>query len=40
MTAWAFQQVIASRGIRVHYGVAEYEQDRATLKERGHLGRS
>lgn len=37
MTAWAFQQVIASRGIPVHYGVAEYEQDRATLKERGRL---
>ncbi len=37
MTAWSFQQIIASRGISVHYGVAEYEADRATLKERGRL---
>jgi predicted HTH domain antitoxin len=37
LTAWSFQQVLAGRGIDVHYGVAEYEQDRATLKERGRL---
>ena len=37
MTAWSFQQIIASRGIPVHYGVAEYEADLATLKERGRL---
>ena len=34
LTAWSFQQILASRGIPVHYGVAEYEQDLATLKER------
>ena len=37
LTAWSFQQVLASRGIPVHYGVDEYEQDLATLKERGRL---
>ena len=37
LTAWSFQQVLASRDIPVHYGVDEYEQDLATLKERGRL---
>ena len=35
MTAWDFQQALASRDIPVHYGVEEYEKDRAALKERG-----
>lgn len=35
MTAWAFQQVLGSRGIPVHYRVEDYEQDLVTLKELG-----
>ena len=34
MTAWAFQQFLGARGVSVHYDVADYEQDLATL-ERG-----
>jgi predicted HTH domain antitoxin len=34
MTVWAFQQLLASREIPVHYDTAEYEADRATLEER------
>lgn len=37
MTVWAFQQLLGSRGIPVHYGVKEYEEDLATLKELGLL---
>lgn len=37
MTVWAFQQLLGSRGIPVHYGVKEYEEDLATLKEIGLL---
>ncbi len=32
MTAWEFQLLLESRGIAVHYGVREYEEDLATLK--------
>lgn len=37
MTVWAFQHLLGSRGIPVHYDVAEYEEDLATLKELGRL---
>lgn len=32
MNAWDFQQLLGSRGISVHYGVEEYEEDLRTLK--------
>jgi len=35
MTAWAFQQLLGSRSIPVHYGIEDYEQDLVTLKELG-----
>ena len=37
MTVWQFQQLLASRGVCVHYDVHEYEQDLATLKRAGRL---
>ena len=37
MTVWAFQQLLGSRGILVHYDVEDYEEDLATLKELGRL---
>ena len=37
MTAWAFQQLLGSRGIAVHYDVEEYEEDLQTLRELGRL---
>jgi predicted HTH domain antitoxin len=37
MTVWAFQQLLGSKGILVHYDVEDYEQDLATLKELGRL---
>ena len=37
MTVWAFQQLLASRGIHVHYDVEDYEEDMTTLKELGRL---
>lgn len=37
MTAWAFQQLLGSRGVPVHYDVEDYEEDLATLKELGRL---
>jgi predicted HTH domain antitoxin len=37
MTVWAFQQLLGSRGITVHYDVADYEEDLATLKALGRL---
>jgi len=37
MSAWVFQQLLGSRGIPVHYGVDDYEEDMTTLKG---LGRS
>jgi predicted HTH domain antitoxin len=37
MTAWAFQQLLGTRGIPVHYGVEDYEQDLIILKELGRV---
>ncbi|HHY95393.1 MAG TPA: UPF0175 family protein [Firmicutes bacterium] len=37
MTIWTFQQLLGSRGIPVHYGLKQYEEDLATLKELGLL---
>jgi len=37
MTVWAFQQLLGSRGIPVHYDLEDYEEDLATLKELGRL---
>ena len=33
LTQTAFQHLLASQGIPVHYGTAEFEQDLATLRE-------
>ena len=35
MSAWAFQLLLGSREISAHYGVAEYEEDLAALREFG-----
>ncbi len=35
VSAWDFQLLLGSRGIPVHYGMREYEEDLATLKEIG-----
>jgi predicted HTH domain antitoxin len=37
MTAWAFQQLLGSRGISAHYDVEDYEQDLIALKELGRI---
>lgn len=37
MTAWAFQQLLGSRSIPVHYEIEDYEQDLITLKELGRV---
>jgi predicted HTH domain antitoxin len=37
MTVWAFQQLLGSRGIPVHYDVEDYEEDLAALKRLGRL---
>jgi predicted HTH domain antitoxin len=37
MTVWAFQQLLGSRGIPVHYDLQDYEDDLATLKGLGRL---
>ncbi len=37
MTVWEFQSLLASRGVPIHYEIADYEQDLATLKELGRL---
>ena len=37
MAVWAFQQLLASREIPVHYDVEDYEEDLTTLKELGRL---
>lgn len=37
MTVWAFQQLLGSRGIPVHYDLEDYEEDLATLKELSRL---
>jgi predicted HTH domain antitoxin len=36
-TAWAFQQLLGTRGIPVHYDVEDYEQDLVILKELGRV---
>lgn len=33
MTVWAFQQLLGSREIPVHYDVEDYLEDRAALKD-------
>ena len=35
MNIWAFQQLLGSRGLSIHYGLEEYEADLKTLKELG-----
>jgi len=37
MTFWTFQQLLGARGIPVHYGVEDYEEDLGTLKKLGRL---
>jgi len=37
MTVWAFQQLLGSRDILIHYDLEDYETDRSTLKEIGQL---
>ncbi len=37
MTVWAFQQLLGSREIFVHYDVEDYEEDLTTLGELGRL---
>ncbi len=37
MTVWAFQQILGSREIPVHYDMEDYEEDLATIRERSRL---
>ncbi len=37
MDGWQFMQLLGSRNIHLHYDVAEYEEDLATLKQIGRL---
>jgi predicted HTH domain antitoxin len=37
MTVWAFQQLLGSRGIPIHYDLEDHEEDLTTLKELGRL---
>ena len=37
MTVWAFQQLLASRDIPLHYDIPDYEEDLATLRKLGRL---
>ncbi len=37
MTVWAFQHLLASREIPVHYDLKDYEEDLTTLKGLGRL---
>jgi predicted HTH domain antitoxin len=37
MTVWQLMQLLGSRGIPIHYDVAEYEEDLETLKQLGRL---
>lgn len=37
LTIWAFQQLLGSRGIPVHYGIEDYEEDKAALRDLGRL---
>ena len=33
LTVWAFQQLLGSRGVPVHYDITDYEEDLETLEE-------
>jgi len=37
MTAWAFQQLLGSKGINIHYDIEDYQEDLSTLKKLGRL---
>ncbi len=37
MTVWAFQQLLGSRGILVHYYPEDYEEELSTPRELGRL---
>ena len=37
MYAWAFQQLLGSRGIAAHYGHEEYRKDAQTLRDLGRI---
>jgi len=37
MSVWAFQQLLGSKDMPVHYDVADYEEDLATLQDLGRL---
>ncbi|CAN5524747.1 hypothetical protein BH10CHL1_BH10CHL1_42710 [soil metagenome] len=37
MTVWEFQQQLASRQISLHYDIADYEEDLATLRQLGRI---
>jgi len=37
MSQWEFQQILARQGVSLHYDVADFEQDLATLKAMGRL---
>jgi predicted HTH domain antitoxin len=37
ITQFEFQQLLASHGISLHYDVADFEQDVATLRDMGRL---
>ncbi len=37
MTTWQFMQLLGSRGIPIHYDVAEYAEDMDTLRRLGRL---
>jgi predicted HTH domain antitoxin len=37
MSRLAFQHLLASRGLTIHYGVEDFEQDMATLRGLGRL---
>ncbi|HLF87809.1 MAG TPA: UPF0175 family protein [Anaerolineales bacterium] len=36
-TVWDFLQLLGSKGISIHYDVAEYEEDLKTLKDLGRV---
>ena len=33
LTVWAFQQLLGSRGVPIHYDITDYEEDLDTLEE-------
>jgi predicted HTH domain antitoxin len=38
MSVWDFQKLLGSRGICIHYGIQEYEEDLKTLKDLDEMG--